>query len=365
MSVLGFMDLKRQYNNIKQDMKDAFDEVCNNTAFAGGSYVTQFEEDFANYIGVKFMAAVDNGTDALFMAIRALGIGPDDEVIVPANTFIASAWAPAYVGAKVVFVDCKADTWEIDPKAISMAITKKTKAVIAVHLYGQPADIDAILSITNDNNLYLIEDCAQAHGAKYKGKMVGGFGDVGCFSFYPGKNLGAYGDGGGVVSNNEEYITHIKKMRDHGSEVRYQHDELGFCLRMDGIQGAILSKKIKYLPEWTRKRQAIASMYFSHIKNPLIRMQYQPDWAESAFHLFVVLVENREQFLIHLKKDDIICGLHYPIPCHLQKAFLHLGYKKGDFQNAEYEAEHCVSLPMFPEMTDEEIKRVIMACNSF
>mgnify|MGYP001002763303 CR=1 FL=1 len=365
MSTLSFMDLKRQYKNIQQDMRDAFDEVCQNTAFAGGLYVAQFEKDFAAYIGVNNMAAVDNGTDALFMAVRALGIRPGDEVIVPANTFIATSWAPAYVGAKIVFVDCKADTWQIDPVAVEAAITEKTKAVIAVHLYGQPFDIDSVKTVTDAHGLYLIEDCAQAHGAKYKGKMVGGFGDIGCFSFYPGKNLGAYGDGGGVVSNNEEYIAHIKKMRDHGSDERYQHDELGFCLRMDGIQGAILSKKLKYLPEWTARRQEIARRYFSGIKNPFIRIQYQPEWAESVFHLFVALVDNREDFFMHMKSDEISCGIHYPIPCHLQKAFADLGYKKGDFPNAEYEAEHCVSLPMFPEMTDDEVKRVIVACNSY
>lgn len=365
METINFMDLKRQYHNIKQDVHDAFDDVCENTAFSGGMFVERFEKDFSNYLGVKYTAGVDNGTGALHMAVRALGIGPDDEVIVPSNTFIASAWGPAYVGAKVVFVDCTNDTWLIDPIKVEKAITNKTKAVIAVHLYGQPFDVKAIKAITDAHSLFLIEDCAQAHGAKYNGIQVGNFGDLGCFSFYPGKNLGAYGEGGAVVSNNEELIKKVKILREHGCENRYYHDEIGFNARLDGLQAAILSKKLKYLPEWTKRRQNIAKQYLSNISNSKLTFQKQLKDVEHVFHLFPILVDNRIDFIEFMKGHDINCGIHYPVPCHLQKAFKNLGYKEGDLPNSEYVSSHVVSLPMFPEMTDIEIERVIIACNLY
>jgi len=248
---------------------------------------------------------------------------------------------------------------------VERAVTSKTKAIIGVHLYGQPFEIDAIKFIADKHKLYLVEDCAQAHAATYKGKIVGGFGEMGCFSFYPGKNLGSYGEGGIVASNNDNYISLINKLKNHGSSVRYYHEYIGYNYRLEGIQGAILSYKLKYLNEWTERRRKIAEMYFNGIKNSVITMQAQPVSVKSVFHLFVVTVPEREKFVDQLKKANINCSFHYPVPCHLQKAFEYLGYKKGQIPNAEYLSEHCVSLPMFPELTDDEVSKVIDACNKF
>ena len=359
------MDLKRQYESHKNGILDAIRSVCEETAFSGGKYAERFEKEFAEYCRCKFASGLNSGTTALHLAMVALGIKPGDEVIVPANTFIATAWGPTYTGATPVFVDCTQDTWQIDPSKIENAITKNTKAIIGVHLYGQPFDIDAVKMITDKYNLYLVEDCAQAHAATYKEKRVGVFGEIGCFSFYPGKNLGAYGEGGVVTSNKEEYINYINKLKNHGSSVRYYHDIVGYNYRLDGIQGAILSYKLKHLDEWTARRRKIAEMYFDGIKNPAITMQAQPESVKSVFHLFVITTPNRDKFVNYLKENNINCGFHYPVPCHLQKVYEHLGYKKGQIPNAEYLAEHCVSLPMFPELTDEEVSIVIDVCNSF
>lgn len=359
------MDLKRQYEFHEEGISRAFHQVCEETAFSGGKYADRFERDFAAYCQVAFASGVNNGTTALHLAMLALGIKSGDEVIVPANTFIATAWGITYTGAIPVFIDCTADTWEIDPSEIETAITKNTKAIIGVHLYGQPFDVDTVKTIADKYNLYLVEDCAQAHAATYEGKKVGGFGEMGCFSFYPGKNLGAYGEAGMVVSNNEEYINHINKVKNHGSCIRYHHDLIGYNYRLDGIQGAILSYKLKYLDEWTARRRKIAEMYIDGIRNRAITMQAQPDKVKSVFHLFVVTTPDRNKFVSYLKENHINCGFHYPVPCHLQKAYEYLGYKEGQMPNAEYLSEHCVSLPMFPELTDEEVCIVIDACNSY
>jgi dTDP-4-amino-4,6-dideoxygalactose transaminase len=359
------MDIKRQYEAHKEGILDAIRSVCEETAFSGGKYAERFEKEFAEYCGSKFASGLNSGTTALHLAMVALGIKAGDEVIIPANTFIATAWGPTYTGATPVFVDCTPDTWQIDPYKIENAITKNTKAIIGVHLYGQPFDIDAVKKIADKYNLYLVEDCAQAHAATYKGKQVGVFGEIGCYSFYPGKNLGAYGEGGIVTSNKEEYINLINKLKNHGSSVRYYHDIVGYNYRLDGIQGAILSYKLKYLDEWTARRRKIAEMYFDRIKNPVITMQAQPESVKSVFHLFVITTPEKDKFVNYLKKNNISCGFHYPVPCHLQKAYEYLGYKKGQMPNAEYLAGHCVSLPMFPELTDKEVSIVIDACNNY
>jgi len=365
MESINFMDLKRQYSIHKEGIFEAIRSVCEETAFSGGKYAETFEKEFANYCGAKFASGVNNGTTALHLAMLALNIGIDDEVIVPANTFIATAWGPTYTGAIPVFIDCTNDTWEIDPSKIEAVITKKTKAVIGVHLYGQPFDIDSVKKITDKYGLHLVEDCAQAHGAVYNGKKVGVFGEIGCFSFYPGKNLGAYGEAGIVITDNEKYNIHINKLKNHGSSERYYHDIIGYNYRLDGIQANILSYKLKLLDEWTLRRRQIAEMYFNGIKNKSITMQLQPDGIKSVFHLFVITTPNREKFIEHMKIKKINCGLHYPVPCHLQKSYKHLNYKKGQLPNAEYLAEHCVSLPMFPELTNEEVSIIIDACNSY
>jgi dTDP-4-amino-4,6-dideoxygalactose transaminase len=295
----------------------------------------------------------------------ALGIGKGDEVILPANTFIATAWGISYTGAIPVFVDCTPDTWQIDAAKIEQKITKKTKAIIGVHLYGQPFDVDKISAIAKKNNLFLVEDAAQAQGAKYKDFTVGGFGEMGCFSFYPGKNLGACGEAGGITTNNEVYFKHLQSLRNHGSLVRYFHDEVGYNYRMGGLEGASLNVKLKYLNSWNDRRKYIAKRYQTEISNAKIKMQIQPEWASSNYHLFVVTTENREKLITYLNENNINPGLHYPVPCHLQKAYTYLGYKKGDCPNAEYLAEHCLSLPMYAELLDEEVSSIIETLNTF
>jgi dTDP-4-amino-4,6-dideoxygalactose transaminase len=295
----------------------------------------------------------------------ALGIGAGDEVIIPANTFIATAWGVSHAGAIPVFVDCTADSWEIDASKIEEKITSKTKAIIGVHLYGQPFDIDAVKAICDKHNLFLVEDAAQAQGARYKGKTVGGFGEMACFSFYPGKNLGACGEAGGITTNNEAYVKHIQSLRNHGMMIRYYHDEVGYNYRMGGLEAASLTVKLCYLESWNNRRRAIAKRYLSEIKNDKIKMQTQPDFADSVFHLFVVTTEKKEEFCQYLTDNNIIPAFHYPIPCHLQKAYSNLGHKVGDFPNSEYLAAHCISLPMFAELTDEQVKHVINVINKY
>jgi dTDP-4-amino-4,6-dideoxygalactose transaminase len=365
MEKIPCLDLKGQHQQIKKEVFELFEKVYDNTAFSGGFFVEEFEKAFADYTQTKYVIGVNNGTSALHLAMLALGIGAGDEVIIPANTFIATAWGVSYVGATPVFVDCDANNWEIDPSKIEKAITLKTKAIIGVHLYGMPFDIDAVSAIAKKHKLFLVEDAAQAQGARYKGKTVGGFGEMACFSFYPGKNLGACGEAGGIATNNETYQKHLHSLRNHGCTVRYHHDEIGFNMRMGGLEGASLNVKIKYLEGWNKRRREIASMYHNGIKNPKIKMQAQPEWADSIYHLFVVTCDEKENFIKHLAENNINPGFHYPVPCHLQKAYAGLGYKKGDFPNSEYLAGHCVSLPMFAELSNENVKTVIETINRF
>ena len=295
----------------------------------------------------------------------ALEIGDGDEVIIPANTFIATAWGVSHAGAIPVFVDCDPDTWEIDSSKIEAAITSKTKAVIGVHLYGQPFDVDAVKTICDKYKLFLIEDAAQAQGARYKGNTVGTFGEMACYSFYPGKNLGACGEAGGITTNNEVYSKRLQSLRNHGCNVRYYHDEIGYNYRMGGLEGASLSVKLKYLEGWNNRRREIATLYQKGIINPKIKLQYKPEWADGIYHLFVVTTNDKDGFVKHLSDNNIIAAFHYPVPCHLQKAYSYLNYKKGDFPNSEYLAEHCVSLPMYPELTNDEVYHIIDILNKF
>lgn len=359
------LDLKKQHRQIKGEIFTEFEKVLEKTAFSGGPFVTAFEEAFARFCGTRFAVAVNSGTSALHLAMLALGIGKGDEVIIPANTFIATPWAPSYVNATPVFVDCDPDTWEIDVAQIEKKITSKTKAIIGVHLYGQPFDVAAVKAICDKHKIFLVEDAAQAQGTKFKGMRVGGFGAMACFSFYPGKNLGACGEGGAITTNNETYYKHLQSLRNHGSSERYYHDEVGYNYRMGGLEGASLSVKLKHLEGWNIRRQAIAKRYLSEMTNSKIKMQKQPDWAESIFHLFVVTTENKDAFVKHLAANNIVAAFHYPVPCHLQKAYAQLKYTKGDCPNAEYLAEHCISLPMFADLADEEVSKVIAAVNQF
>jgi len=359
------LDLKGQHQSIKKEIFEAFEKVYEQTAFSGGPFVEAFEKSFAEFCGTTYAAGCNNGTTALHLAMMALGIGAGDEVIIPANTFIATAWGVSYTGATPVFVDCTPDTWEIDPAAIEARITPRTKAVAGVHLYGQPFDIDAVHAICKKHGLFLIEDSAQAQGARYHGKPIGSFGDLACFSFYPGKNLGACGEAGGVTTNNEAYHKHILSLRNHGSVVRYYHDEVGFNMRMGGLEGASLSIKLKHLPSWNARRQEIAKAYQQRMTNPKLKIQRQPEGHESVFHLFVVTTPDRDGLMKYLNDNNIFPGLHYPVPCHLQKAYADLGYKNGDFPNSEYLASHCLSLPMYAELTDEEVDHVIETLNKY
>ena len=359
------LDLKIQHQELKKEIFEAFEKVYEKTAFSGGPFVEEFEKAYSKYIGSKYSIGLSNGTVALHLAMLALEIGDGDEVIIPANTFIATAWGVSHAGAIPVFVDCDPDTWEIDSSKIEAAITSKTKAVIGVHLYGQPFDVDAVKTICDKYKLFLIEDAAQAQGARYKGNTVGTFGEMACYSFYPGKNLGACGEAGGITTNNEVYSKRLQSLRNHGCNVRYYHDEIGYNYRMGGLEGASLSVKLKYLEGWNNRRREIATLYQKGIINPKIKLQYKPEWADGIYHLFVVTTNDKDGFVKHLSDNNIIAAFHYPVPCHLQKAYSYLNYKKGDFPNSEYLAEHCVSLPMYAELTDDEVISVVNAINCF
>lgn len=364
-TIIRRIDLSRDFARHKAEYLAAIESVCAETAYSGGSFVERFEKEFAGYCHVKYAVGVNNGTSALHCAMSALGIGPGDEVIVPANTFIATAWAVSYTGATPVFADCTDDTWEIFPDAVAAAVTPRTKAITGVHLYGQPFEFKEVKKIADKHGLFVVEDCAQAHGALYEGRPVGSLGQIGCFSFYPGKNLYCFGEGGCVVTDMPEYYRHMRMFKEHGSRERYHHDIIGYNMRMEGIQGAVLSVSLKYLDGWTKRRQELGRRYLEQIKNPLVRMQAHPDNTVPVFHLFVVCVPDREHFMNYMKEKNILCDIHYPIPCHLQKAYEQLGYREGSCPNAERLSAHCVSLPLYPELTDEEAERVIAACNEY
>ena len=363
--MLKRIDLVRDYYRHKEEYLSAIEKVCEETAFSGGKYADQFENQFAKYLGVKYVSAVNNGTSALHLAMLALGIGPGDEVIVPANTYIATAWSATYVGAKPVFVDCTEDTWEIDPSAAEAAITSRTRAIAGVHLYGQPFDFASIQKIARQYGLYTIEDCAQSAGACFEGTKTGNLADISCFSFYPGKNLYAFGEGGAVGTNCKEWYDRIMAFKNQGCRKRYYHEVVGYNMRMEGMQGAVLSVGLKYLDAWNERRREIGMRYDREITNPLIRKQRHPENTYHVYHLYEVQVPDPEAFLAYMAKNDVECQRHYPVPCHLQKAYESLGYKRGDCPNAEQLADHCATLPLFPEMTDEEAELVIRLCNAY
>jgi len=360
-----YIDLKRDYITRRDEYLDAIDLVCQKAQYVDGEFVRQFESEFAAYCGVPFVSCVNSGTNAILLSMLATGIQSGDEVIIPANTFVATAWGPVYAGAKPVFVDCNPETWQIDPASIEKAVTPRTRAVIGVHLYGLPFDIDAVRAVTQRYGLLLIEDCAQAHGATYKGRPVGGLCDAGCFSFYPTKNLGAFGEAGCVATADSAVAQKIDSLKNHAADIGGDHSEIGFNMRMDGIQAAVLSVRLKNLDALNTRRRAIAQRYSEEIVNPLIQKQSVPEQKRHVYHLYVVTVDDRVAFMRHLAAKKVGCAIHYSIPCHLQKVFSHLGYKPGDLPNAEYVSGHCVSLPMYPELFDGEIDRVIEACNSY
>jgi dTDP-4-amino-4,6-dideoxygalactose transaminase len=297
--------------------------------------------------------------------MQLLNIGPGDEVITTPSSFVATSWAISYVGAKPVYVDVEDATFNLDPKLIERAITPKTKAVMPVHLYGQPADLDPLLAICKKHNLPLVEDACQAHGAKYKGKVVGTFGVMSGFSFYPGKNLGACGEGGALVTNNAAFAARAKSLREHGSTQRYYHDEIGYNYRMEGFQGAVLGVKLKHLDNWTRGRRRVARRYHELLGGTPLQLPHEASYAEHAWHLYVVRHPRRDDLKKYLEANQIGCALHYPLPLHLQKCYAHLGHKPGSFPVTEKAARECLSLPIFPEMTDAQIERVASVIKEF
>lgn len=360
-----FLDLKAQYSSIKNEVDSAIQQVIDNTAFILGKAVFDFEKNFAAAHNVKHCFGTSSGTDGNHIALWALGIKPGDEIIIPANTFIATAWGATLCGAKPVFVDCHPESYNLDPEKVEAAITPKTKAIVAVHLYGQSADMDALNEIATKYGLHIVEDAAQAHLAEYKGKKVGGLSEVASFSFYPGKNLGAYGEGGAVVTDNEEFAAKIKLIREHGQSKKYYHETYGHNYRMEGIQGAVLGVKLKYLDKWTEQRRRAAAKYKELMGNiEQLSVPMESTDVKHVYHLYVVRIngnnlEEREQtrnkLQSFLSDNGIASGLHYPIPLHLQKCFDHLGYNKGDFPVTEDLAQTGLSLPMFPELKDEQI----------
>src|SRR5437660_15403 len=353
-----YLDLPAQMRPIRKEIEAAIARTLDNCSFCLGPDVVQFEKDFAKFCGAEHCVAFNSGTSALHVAMLLLDIGRDDEVITTPCTFVATSWAISYVNAKPVYVDVDDATFNLKPELVERAITKRTKAIMPVDLYGHPADLDPLLKICRKHNLPLVEDACQAHGAKYKGKVVGTFGEISCYSFYPGKNLGAYGEGGALVTNNAAYAARARALREHGSTQRYYHDEVGFNYRMEGIQGAVLGIKLKHLDKWTGERRRVAHHYHELLADTPLQLPLEADYAESAYHLYVVRHPQRDDLKKHLETNKVGCALHYPLSLHLQKCYANLGYKAGDFPVAEKAARECLSLPIYPEMTDAQIERV-------
>jgi dTDP-4-amino-4,6-dideoxygalactose transaminase len=361
-----FLDLKAQYKAIKDEIQAAINEVMEHTAFAGGPFVAKFEQEFAKFCNCKHAVGVGNGTDALWLSLIALDIGQGDEVITVPNTFIATAEAISFCGATPVFIDIEEKTNNMNPALIEAAITKKTKAIIPVHLFGQAADMDPIMAVAKKHGLHVIEDACQAHGAEYKAKKSGSMGTTGCFSFYPGKNLGAYGEAGAVVTNDDAIASKMRMFRDHGQAKKYYHGMIGWNARMDGIQGAVLSVKLKYLTDWNNSRRKHAQEYtklLSSVKE--IITPQEAYYAKHIYHIYAIRTKQRDKLMASLAEKGISCGIHYPVPIHLQDAYHFLNFSEGSFPIAEKCAKEYLSLPMFPELTSEQINYVAKEIKGF
>jgi dTDP-4-amino-4,6-dideoxygalactose transaminase len=352
------VDLQAQYRSIKNEIDQAIASVISDAGFVGGKYVKQFEEEFASFCMAKHCVGVGNGTDALFIALRSLGVGKGDEVITAANSFIATSEAITMAGAKVVFVDCDPRTYNIDTKKISSIITPRTKAIIPVHLYGQPADLTALQTIAREHGFLLVEDAAQAHGAEFEGKRVGTFGDIACFSFYPGKNLGAYGDGGAIVTNSEELAMKCRMIGNHGRVKKYDHEFEGVNSRLDGLQAAILNVKLRHLEEWTKKRREIAHRYNEFLKNSEARTPVEAAGVKHIYHLYVVRIPQRDAVQAALKTKGIETGIHYPVPLPHLQAYRYLGHTPDDFPVTTQYSKEILSLPMYPELSEAQVEYV-------
>lgn len=359
--MIPFVDLKAQYHSIKDEIDRAVLGILESSQFVLGKEVAAFEETFAAYCGARHAIAVNSGTSALHLALLAAGIGPGDEVITVPFTFVATVASIYYTGARPVYVDVDPESFTMDPKLVEKAITPRTKAILPVHLYGQPCDMDPILEIARRHGMVVIEDGAQAHGAEYKGRRTGGIADLGCFSFYPGKNLGAYGEGGMVVTSNPDFTRTIRMLRDWGAERKYQHELRGYNYRMEGLQGAILRVKLQYLEKWTEARRDHARAYSRLLAGSVVETPAEMSYARHVYHVYTVRSAVRDQLAARLNARAVQTGIHYPIPVHLQKAYAEPRYKAGDFPVSERLSQQVLSLPMFAELSNEQVESVCEA----
>jgi len=355
---IPLVDLKAQYATIKDEINDAIAKVIADTAFIAGKYAKTFEEEFARYAGFQHCVGCGNGTDALELALGALGVGPGDEVLVPALTWVSSAFCISQIGAKPVFVDMLPTLYTIDPAKIESKITSRTKAIIPVHLYGLPAEMDEIIAIARKHKLRVIEDCAQAHGATYKGRKIGAFGDIACFSFYPGKNLGAYGDAGCLCTNDEALAIKARKVANYGGLARHEHEFVGRNSRLDGFQAAILSVKLKHINKWTEARQRHAKGYSDALHSSGFQLPEVPAHSAHVFHLYVVQVDNRDAVQQKMKERGISAEIHYPVALPFIKGYQSFGHKPQDFPVAHRQTSRILSLPIYPELTSDMIQYI-------
>src|SRR5438270_1544661 len=356
-----YLDLKAQYQSIKPEIDTAIARVLESCQFVLGPEVAGFEQDFAAYCGTAECIALNSGTSALHLALLAAGVGPGDEVITVPFTFVASIAAIIYAGARPILVDIDPRSFTMDPTAIEAAITPRTKAILPIHLYGQAADMDPIMEIARRHGLVVIEDAAQAHGAKYKGRPVGSIGDLACFSFYPGKNLGAYGEGGALTTNSPEYARTVRMLRDWGQDRKYHHALHGFNYRMEAFQGAILRVKLRHLERWTEARRAVVSLYNQHLAGSSVERPTEMPWGRHVYHVYTLRTEDRDGMQTSLLAEGIETGIHYPVPAHLQPAYANLGYGRGDFPHAEAAARQVLSLPLYPELSSQALAEVAAA----
>lgn len=355
-----FVDLAAQYEEIREEVDDAIADVISASAFIGGRYVKEFERRFAEYTGAKYCIGVANGTDAIYLALRSLGVGAGDEVITVANSFIATSEAVSQTGAKVVFVDCDKETYNIDAGKIEAAITGRTKAIIPVHLYGRPADMDAVMKIASTRGVAVVQDAAQAHGAETGGVKIGAFGDCACYSFYPGKNLGAYGDGGAVVTNDEKFALHLRMFANHGRKDKYDHEFEGVNSRLDGLQAAVLGVKLRRLDGWNERRGNIAEYYRRELGGVVATPPVDAG-LKNVYHLYVVRVENRASVAGELKERGVSTGVHYPIPLPFLNAYKYLGHRPEDFPVSYAYKDRLLSLPVHGSMADAQVEYVVEA----
>lgn len=363
--MVPYIDLKAQYHSIKAEIDAAIASVLESSQFALGSEVAAFEKEFASYCSSGEAVGVNSGTSALHLALLAAGIGPGDEVVTTPFTFVATVAAIQWVGAAPVYVDIDPESYNLEPNRLEAALTPRTKAILPVHLYGQPADMDPILQIARSRRILVIEDAAQAHGAEYKGRRAGSMGDLACFSFYPGKSLGAYGEAGALVTSNPEYAQTVRLLRSWGESRRYYHDLRGFNYRMEGMQGAILRVKLRHLERWTEARRGHAALYDSLLKDSGVITPRQMPYARHVYTVYAIRTPHRDALSESFKAAGIQHGIHYPIPVHLQRAYRDARYKEGDFPVAERIAAEVLSLPMFPELQRAQIERVCeVVCNS-